>query len=133
MDAVDGSYLHCERPLANAGPRDLIRFDDDRRAEVARYLSEPWATAYRAPLNETSDLIDGFESPLGMELLATVDWLIAAGGCEARTPSLRQGLAQWPASRAAVRRKQRLFSDEMLSVAIDRLNERGLTGIPPSI
>ena len=133
LDAMDGSYLHCERRLADAGPKDLIRFDDERRDEVTRYLTEPWATAYRSPLNETSELIDGFESPLGMELLATVDWLIAAGGCEATTPRLRQGLAQWPTSRAAARRKQKLFSDEMLSVAIDRLNERGLTGIQSSI
>ena len=133
LDAMDGSYLHCERRLADAGPKDLIRFDDERRDEVTRYLTEPWATAYRSPLNETSELIDGFESPLGMELLATVDWLIAAAGCEATTPRLRQGLAQWPTSRTAARRKQKLFSDEMLSVAIDRLNERGLTGIQPSV
>ena len=133
LNAMDGSYLHCERRLADAGPKDLIRFDDERRNEVTRYLTEPWATAYRSPLNETSDLIDGFESPLGMELLATVDWLIAVGGCEATTPRLRQGLAQWPTSRAAARRKQRLFSDEMLSVAIDRLQERGLTEARPSV
>ena len=121
LDAMDGSYLHCERRLADAGPKDLIRFDDDRRDEVTRYLAEPWATPYEAPLNKTSDLIDGFESPLGMELLATVDWLITAGRSEATVPSLRQGLAQWPASRAAARRKQRLFADEMLAVAVDRL------------
>ena len=126
LDAMDGSYLHCERRLADAGPRDLIRFDDDRQDEVTRYLAEPWATPYEAPLDKTSDLIDGFESPLGMELLATVDWLVTAGRCEVTVPSVRQGLAQWPASRAAARRKQKLFNDEMLAVAVERLTESGL-------
>jgi hypothetical protein len=28
--------------------------------------------------------IDGFQSPLGMEALASVDWLIAREGCEAK-------------------------------------------------
>ncbi len=126
LDAMDGSYLHCERRLADAGPKDLIRFDDERRDEITKYLAEPWSMPYKVPLNKTSDLIDGFESPLGMELLATVDWLITAGLCEVTVRSLRHGLAQWPASRAAARRKQKLFDDEMLSVAVDRLAECGL-------
>ena len=126
LDAVDGSYLHGERRLADAGPKDLIWFDDERRNEVATYLAEPWQAQYQAPLMKTSDLIDGFESPLGMELLATVDWLITVGQCEATVTSLRQGLAQWPASRAAARRKQMLFDDAMLEVAIGRLTACGL-------
>ena len=125
LDAMDGSYLHCERRLADAGPHDLIRFDDERRKEVATYLEEPLSRPYQVPLNKTTQLIDGFESPLGMELLATVDWLVARGRCQVAVASLRQGLAGWPASRAAARRKQRLFGDKMLSVAVDRLMECG--------
>ena len=91
-----------------------------------RYLNQPWAVSYQAPLTKTSDLIDGFESLLGMELLATVDWLITVERCEATAPGLRQGLARWPASRAAARRKQRLFGEEMLDVAVRRLRAFGL-------
>ena len=126
LHAMDGSYLHCERRLADAGPRDLIRFDDERRQEVAKYLAEPWSRLYETPLKKTTELIDGFESPLGMELLATVDWLISRERCEVTVGSLREGLAQWPASRAAARRKQRLFDDKMLSIALVRLTECGL-------
>lgn len=126
LNAMDGSYLHCERRLADAGPQDLIRFDDERRDEVAGYLEEPRSRLYERPLNKTTELIDGFESPLGMELLATVDWLVSRERCEAALRSLREGLAQWPASRAAARRKQRLFDDKMLLVAIERLTECGL-------
>ena len=126
LDAMDGSYLHCERRLADAGPQDLIRFDDERRAEVAKYLEEPRSRPYEGPLNKTTELIDGFESPLGMELLATVDWLTSRARYKATVAGLRRGLAQWPASRAAARRKQRLFDDRMVSVALDRLRECGL-------
>ena len=126
LDAMDGSYLHCERRLADAGPKDLIWFDDERRGEIAKYLAEPWAAPYQAPLDKTSDLIDGFESPLGMKLLSTVDWLVATGKSDATVSSLREGIAVWPASRSAARRKQRLFPDELLEVAIDRLTACGL-------
>ncbi len=34
---------------------------------------------------------------------------------------VRSALDQWPGGKAAARRKQRLFDDRMLSMAIDRL------------
>jgi hypothetical protein len=40
-------------------------------------------------------IIDGFESPLGMELLATVDWLLSLGGKHHSRSSIREGLASW--------------------------------------
>ena len=129
LNEMDGSYLHCERRLSDAAPTDLIRFDDDRRAEVETYLANSWAAQYRLPLDKTSDLIDGFESPLGMELLATVDWLMVNAGCDATVQSLRDGLAKWP-TRAAARRKKRLFSDKMIETAAERLIARGLVSSP---
>ena len=98
---------------------DLIQFDDGRSKEISIYFTNPWAEPYLAPLDRTSELIDGFESPFGMELLATVDWLITKAGCTAAVPNVRDGLSKWPASRAAARRKQKLFNDRMLEVAVD--------------
>ena len=132
LNAMDGSYLHCERRLADAGPKDLIRFDDGRREEVASYLANPWAAPYQLPLGKTSELIDGFESPLGMELLATVDWLIVKAGCAADVSSLREGLKNWPTSAAAARRKQKLFDDRMIEAAVERLSACGLAGLAAS-
>ena len=126
LDKMNGSYLHCERRLADAGPGDLIWFDNARRGEVTKYLTEPWAVQYREPLEKTSHLIAGFESPLGMELLATVDWLITVERSETTVTHLQQRLVQWPVSRAAARRKQRIFSDgRMLQAAVDRLTTCG--------
>ena len=121
LNAMDGSYLHCERRLADAGPEDLIWFDDSWREVVATYLTHPWVVPYQSPLDKTSDLIDGFESPFGMELLATVDWLITKAGCAATVQSLREGLAKWPAGKTIGRRKLKLFDDDALKIAVERL------------
>ena len=126
LNEMDGSYLHCERRLADAGPTDLIWFDDGRREEVANYFTNSWAEPYRVPLDKTSELIDGFESPFGMELLATVDWLTTRAGCAAAVLNLRDGLAKWPASRSAARRKRTLFNDRMIEIAVGRLTACGL-------
>jgi hypothetical protein len=65
--------------------------------------------------------IDGFESPLGMELLATVDWLIEREHAEPTISGIRSGLRQWPAGQASAERKLRLFDDRLLKIALDRL------------
>ena len=130
LNAMDGSYLHCERRMADAGPNDLIRFDDGRREEIASFLARPWAAPYKLPLEKTSELIDGFESPLGVELLATVDWLVTRAGCAANVPSVRKGLAEWPTSAAAARRKRKLYDDRMIEAAVARLIACGLVRLP---
>ena len=38
LNALDGSYLHCEKRLADASPFDTIRFDDERRTAGRLFL-----------------------------------------------------------------------------------------------
>ncbi len=54
----------------------MIWYEDSTRDKVAAYLGSGDAKAFVPALEMTADLIDGFESPLGMELLATIDWLV---------------------------------------------------------
>jgi hypothetical protein len=75
-------------------------------------------------------LIDGFESPLGMELLATVDWLLHKQRCEPTVSGLRQGLQHWPGAPAAALRKGKIFDDRMLGLALRRLTSTG--GLAPA-
>jgi O-acetyl-ADP-ribose deacetylase (regulator of RNase III) len=122
LNALDGSYLHCDKRLSDAGPFDLIWFNDSRRAKVDEYLHSEKARTYLPALEATGKLIDGFESPLGMELLATVDWLLVNGGYQPNITSIREGLAKWPGEAASARRKQELFDDRLLQLALNRLN-----------
>jgi hypothetical protein len=67
-------------------------------------------------------LIDGFESPFGMELLATVDWLLAKEGVAPTVPAVREGLRRWRSDDPdAAARKDRLFDDRALEIALKRL------------
>ncbi|MCK5354082.1 MAG: Appr-1-p processing protein, partial [Methyloprofundus sp.] len=121
LNAMDGSYLHCEKRIANAEPLDVIRFDDGQKVVVHNYLSSDEAKPYQKALQATSTLIDGFESPLGMELLATVDWLIFKEGCAANLSAIKQGISQWPGGHVAAQRKLKLFDDRLLGLALHRL------------
>jgi hypothetical protein len=121
LDKLDGSYLHCEKRLADAGPLDQIWVESEQCEHVLEYLRSEPAAQYVAAVEETAELIDGFESPLGMEILATIDWMVRNGKCGFTVVSVRDGLAAWPGGKAAGDRKRRLFSDRLINLAIERL------------
>jgi O-acetyl-ADP-ribose deacetylase (regulator of RNase III) len=120
LEGLDGSYLHCDKRISDADPQDVIWFDDSRRAFVQTYLKSE-AKDYASVLEATAALIDGFESSFGMELLATVDWLLTREGVMPTVPALREGLRHWRGGIDAAARKEKLFDDRTLGIALERL------------
>jgi O-acetyl-ADP-ribose deacetylase (regulator of RNase III) len=120
LEGLDGSYLHSDKRIADADPFDVIWFDDSRRAYVQTYLKSE-AKDYALALEATAAMIDGFESPFGMELLATVDWLLIKEQVAPTVPAIRDGLSRWGGGAGAAERKARLFDDRSIGIALDRL------------
>lgn len=129
LEGLDGSYLHSDKRITDADPLDVIWFDDARKARLQAYLQQE-ARAHLPALESTAALIDGFESPFGMELLATVDWLLTKEGVEPTVPAIREGLRHWGGGREAAARKVRLFDDRALGIALQRLAPAERSGIP---
>lgn len=126
LDGLDGSYLHCDKRLADAGPFEPILFVEEKRDRVAAYLTSPEVKPYLPALEATSRLIDGFESPLGMELLATVDWLISKQGVGAEIQQIKIALQRWPGGKSSGVRKLKLFEDRIIALALETLGESSL-------
>lgn len=127
LDGLDGSYLHCDKRIADADPFDAIWFEDSKREKVELYLKTTDAKAYLPALEATDRLIDGFQSPLGMEALATVDWLVLREGIEPTPKAVREGLKQWPAGKSAALRKEKLFNDRLIQLSLERLKSISAT------
>jgi len=125
LNSLDGSYLHCDKRLSDAEPFDTIWFDESKRDTVALFLRSASARQFAPALEATDELIDGFQSPLGMEALATVDWLIVRENAFPTLEGIRDGLHRWPAGESAAKRKLRLFSDDLLALSIERLKSVG--------
>jgi O-acetyl-ADP-ribose deacetylase (regulator of RNase III) len=123
LNALDGSYLHCEKRVADASPFDVIYFDQEWKPRLLAYLATADAAAYVEAIDKTDALIDGFQSPLGMEALATVDWLLTREQAEASVAGIRKALQAWRGGPAAAERKQKLFSDRLLQASISRLQQ----------
>ena len=58
LNALDGSYLHCGKRLADASPLDTIWFDESRRQQVNCYLRSVDAKQFTPALEKTDALID---------------------------------------------------------------------------
>lgn len=120
LDNLDGSYLHSDRRLADAKPGDVLHFASDHREKVIEYFRTAEGAAYVEAIEQTDAMIDGFQSPLGMEALATVDWLLEREKADTTVSGIRAALNRWPTEGAADR-KQRLFTDKLLQAVLDRL------------
>jgi len=122
LDSLDGSYLTCERRVADAKPLDPIRFRHDRRDKIQAYLTSPEASIYRPALDRATAIIDGFQSPYGLELLATADWLNQNEGAMLDADDMMRAIAAWPGPKGSAERKAKIFSREHVKVAVDHLS-----------
>ena len=122
LNSLDGSYLHCDKRIADADPLDVIWFDSGRKELVQSFLKSE-AKDVAAALELAAAVIDGFESPFGMELLASVDWLLTREQVAPVVPAVLKGLADWPADEAdgAGKRKRELFDERSVRIALERL------------
>jgi hypothetical protein len=121
LDSLDGSYLTCERRVADARPFDPIRFRSDRQHKITAYLTSPEASQYRSARDYATEVIDGFQSPHGLELLATVDWLNRKSGAPLEADSMVAAIASWPGPEGAAERKIKTFTRHHVEVAVNHL------------
>ena len=125
LDGLDGSYLKSEKRISDCDPLDVIWFNDAKRDTIDAYLRSE-AKAYLPALEKTAELIDGFESPYGVELLSTVDWLLSREKVAPNAESLREGLSHWPAGNKWAQRKLELFDLSGIELALSRLKQVSL-------
>ena len=124
LESLDGSYLRCSKRLPDATPGEFIWFDKKRSEELANYILG-MDQHYRDALDWASEIIKGFESAYGLELLASTDWLIKAKGIEPTTEAIMGGLRAWPAGTQSSQRKAGLFDPEEVGTALEQLTSVG--------
>lgn len=121
LDSLDGSYLRCDKRLADADPLDLIWFNDAKYDRVQAYLNSGEGKQFSRVLEWASATIDGFESPLGMELLATVDWMMQHDNIDPTVEGVMEGLEGWAGGEAAGQRKLKIFDQRLVAIALEQL------------
>lgn len=126
LNSLDGHYLISDKRITDIQAfESTIRFNYDHKQVIQSYLqTESKSQSYLPALKQIIDVIEGFESPYGMELLATVDWLIHKEGVEPKLECVKQGLEKWFIESNDLKwgqRKLEIFDDKSLALAIERL------------
>lgn len=120
LNALDGSYLQADKRIPDSVPLDVIWFRDAQKPKLDAWFKSK-GKRWLPTLDSAAQTIEGFESPFGMELLSTVDWAISEMNAEPTVTGIRTAINQWPAGPKWAERKQQLFSDQHLQVALKRL------------
>ena len=120
LNHLDGSYLLAEKRLPDCKPLDVIWTNQTKQAEVEQYLQTSMSD-FLPVLTEVDNVIAGFESPFGLELLSTVDWLIYQEQYPATAEGIKQGMANWQAGEIWAKRKLELFNDQHIDIALQHL------------
>lgn len=103
-------------------PRTPICLLDDAVSEALQVSDQSSTPEQKDRVRRVFDLIEGFESPYGMELLASVHWVAAQEGAPGEPDALVQAVHAWND------RKRRIMKPEHIQVAWNRLHDRGWLG-----
>lgn len=114
---LEGHYISGYGDAADK-PEKQIELSPGAAAEAEKFLEEHTATQER--FDRVAKLIEGFETPFGMELLATVHWVATADGAHDAEDAIAKTYA-WSA-------RKRLFPKEHIRVAWRALQDQGWMG-----
>lgn len=122
LEKMDGHFITGYGAGDNK-PDTPIYLKPEAVAEAEQYLKEHADT--RARFNRVSELIEGFETPFGMELLATVHWVATREDPEAarKAEVALRGVRTWST------RKAELMRPEHVAAAWGRLKDLGWIGV----
>lgn len=114
LDDVEG---HLIKGYASNGdaPETELSLLPGAGSEAQEFLASKNATQRR--FARVAQLVDGFETPYGLELLATVHWVAAEEGARTRA-EIRRATYAW-----GHRKKQ--FTPDQIDLAVDRLESQG--------
>ena len=100
---------------AEDNPEKPLELKEEAAATAEEFLVKHSDTLKR--FDQVVSLIEGFETPFGMELLATVHWVAAHEGAQTLPEAIRKTYA-W-------NERKRVFSEKHIGIAWDVLQQNG--------
>ena len=114
---LNGKYLKGLEQM-NAKAFEPLEMQYDKVEELREYINKELSTEQRKRLNDLVSLIDGFQSALSLEVLATVDFIKETKNLSS-PEDIVLAIHTWSD------RKKKLFQEKYIQIAIDHLDEYG--------
>lgn len=117
LHELEKGYISSEKPILDSKPLDLITLVHEKVGYISAFVDEHCSEEEKARLNRLAELMSGFESPFGLELLSTVDWIIHSeeSGQSLNESAIKEKILIWS------KRKDDIFQFDHVSAACKRL------------
>jgi O-acetyl-ADP-ribose deacetylase (regulator of RNase III) len=117
LNNLDGHYLEG-MGYNMAKPFDQIKVFPEFKMEIEQFMSDNFTDIQKESIEKLIHLIEGFESPLGMELLATVDFIVDENkDFLEQKDKIQEKIRDWN------QRKAKLMRPPYITVTLNRLRE----------
>lgn len=113
---LEGYYIKGQIRFQDMKPADTLQLSEDKIPEVRTYLSQNLSMEENERLKDVESLITGFESPYGLELLATVLWA-KKNTASSELSAITSYIHNWS------ERKKQLMQSLQIEVALQRINK----------
>ena len=117
IDSLDGHYL---TGWGDGSERPLVKLQLKKSTQVKIETSINKNQELTERIDKVLDLVEGFDSPYGLELLGSVHWVIMQDlNCEVDSEKIFEAIGKW------TDRKSRMFQRPHIEQAIERLESKG--------
>lgn len=117
LNRLEGHFLSGWGDGTRNRPHTPVRLIPGAAQEAEAWLAEQAET--KARIDRVARLIEGFETPAGLELLATVHWAAAECAAPVTLKKVSAAVAAWSP------RKRALFPERLVKLAWNRLADTG--------
>ncbi len=115
--ALNGKYLTGLEQM-QAKPFEALKLNWSRFDEVEKYVNTSLSSDQRQRLEDLFKVIDGFESTLSLEILASIHYLLSKDSKLSQSDLLLK-IQAWN------ERKRNLIKEEYIGIALNQLNKYG--------
>ncbi len=113
---LEGYYIKGQIRFQDLKPIDPLQLSEDKLPDVHAYLKNNLTNEESNRLNGVQEFITGFESPFGLELLATVLWAKKSMN-SFDIKSIVEYIHNWS------ERKKKLMTVSQIEIALSRINK----------
>jgi O-acetyl-ADP-ribose deacetylase (regulator of RNase III) len=118
LHELEKGYIITDKSILDSRPLDVVFFNSAIADDVSNFVATECSEMEKVRLQKLVQLMAGFESPFGLELLSTVDWIVnREGNSELSALQMKEKVKDWS------KRKDENFNLGHLTSALVRLNQ----------
>ena len=115
LDYLNNSYISFNHDHKNK-PTTIIRLKNDKTEEVENYVNNELTNEQINRLNKVLELVNGFETPFGLELLGTIDFIQYQRKDDLAKEEILSDIKSW------TQRKEKLIKPAYVAASKKRLS-----------